>query len=314
MGTPEHNEALPPGSRVTWLRVLPRLHHAEESVQNPGTRTFSNVVYGGPRHGRWRGIDPLEYDVAPLQASPRVEFSGNAIVLTGVPETRGLPRRSAQANGAGTIFLAADVQLPGGARVATPGFESRDRLGLSESVARVSFRSGDDFLGFMSSYFGVPFLFGSTPHQVDRYVGVDCADVMIAAQRAAGRAGVFRRGRRMPYVSVSGISRHARAVTPPLRFTRTGTTTTAAGEPITLRFGDDVKPGDMIAIDYARSRDMPRSWDHIGALVADTSGDGVLNGGDTMRHMGLLGLTDESIRRHGPIRFRVWRWKHRYRP
>lgn len=44
-----------------------------------------------------------------------------------------------------------------------------------------------------------------------------------------------------------------------------------------------------------------------GALVAD-DGDGVLDGGDVLRHTGPLGLTDEPLTAQGPIRLRLHRF------
>ena len=51
-------------------------------------------------------------------------------------------------------------------------------------------------------------------------------------------------------------------------------------------------PGDLVTIDYVGAGDeaLPRAWDHIGALVADRNGNGVLDGADTLRHEAATGL------------------------
>ncbi|MEZ4395241.1 MAG: hypothetical protein R3A48_29520, partial [Polyangiales bacterium] len=54
---------------------------------------------------------------------------------------------------------------------------------------------------------------------------------------------------------------------------------------------------------------LPRAWDHIGALVEDRNRDGVLDGGDTLRHMGARGLDDTSLLHAGPMQIAVWRWR-----
>ena len=54
---------------------------------------------------------------------------------------------------------------------------------------------------------------------------------------------------------------------------------------------------------------LPRAWDHIGTLVRDADGDGVLSARDVMRHMGFLGLADEPLSVHGHVRLRIYRWR-----
>ena len=81
-----------------------------------------------------------------------------------------------------------------------------------------------------------------------------------------------------------------------------------------LRWGEDIRVGDMVAIDYSSAGDqLPRPWDHIGALLEDRGPegrpDGILGAEDMVRHMGNRGLTDERLRAHGRIRARIWRWR-----
>jgi hypothetical protein len=70
-----------------------------------------------------------------------------------------------------------------------------------------------------------------------------------------------------------------------------------------------VSPGDLLAIDYTTAgAQLPRPWDHIGALVGDHDGDARLSGGDLLRHMTPRGLLDLPLSGETPIRFRVWRF------
>ncbi len=283
---------LPDGAEVRWLRVRPHMQHEDTPPQNEGIRQYSNSVLFGPDHGRWIGLDSIEYETVALEARPGVEPAGRTLRLRASPD---------RDDGAGTLWIAAEVTLPGGAVVRTPDGDDRDRLGLVPSVMRVSFRAGDGLLGWLSTFFGVPNVFGSTRGQVERYVGADCADVLIGAARASGR-------RDLGYTSVVGIGRHARPVTGALLLHDDGRVTDEEGTVVTLRWGEDLRSGDLFAIDYARpgSR-LPRAWDHIGALTGDTDGDGRLGGADRLRHMTPLGLVDWPIEREAPIRFRVWR-------
>ena len=177
---------------------------------------------------------------------------------------------------------------------------------------RVSFRTGDDYLGWLSTYFNVPNVFGSAGpsdarHQTERYVGADCADVLVGALRAAGHTEAS-------YTSISGLDRLAEPVSAVLSMDAMGTVRDAAGEPHALRWGEDIAPGDLLVIDYSDDPDrkLPRSWDHLGALVEDRGEHGpdrVLDGNDLLRHVTALGLGDRPLRGQAPMRLRIWRWR-----
>jgi len=312
---------LPAGATVRWLQIVPHDEHTTTAAPNTTSTAFSNNVLFGPRHGQWIGFDRIEYDARPLPAPattttstaaaassaaspagpapPAVTITGPAITLARAGEDHG---------GAGSIWLAAEITMPDGTVLRTPSAGDVDMLGLSRRVLRVSFRESDDFVGWLSTYFHVPNVFGSsgpstTQHQTEIYTGADCADVLVGAQRAAGN-------RKLEYTSVAGIGTYARPLTDVLHLSADGVLDA------TLRWGDDVRRGDLVTIDYADDpgNALPRAWDHIGALVEDGrgpngKGDGILGGADVMRHMGFRGLHDEPLASQGAIRLRVWRWR-----
>ncbi len=288
---------LPEGVRVAWWRVEPRAEHVDRPSPNPGVTSFSNAVLFGPRHGRWLGYDALEYTQRPLGEALTREVSSAA-----PDDVSRDPHR-----GAGSSWYAARVTLADGAEVRTPDADRTDRLGLSPTVLRVSFREDDSFAGWLSTYFHVASVFGSNgptaaAHQTDRYTGADCADVLVGALRASGR-------RELAYTSVAGIGAYARPLTAALRVDAAGLTD-ARGERVTLRWGEHVRAGDLVTLDYLADADLmlPRAWDHIGALVSD-DGDGELSAGDVLRHMGGHGLEDSPLVHGGPMRVTVWRWR-----
>lgn len=290
---------LPDGASVRWVRVEPRLVHTSTPAPNPGIASFSNAVLTGPRHGAWLGYDVLEYDSLPLAPSASIAIEGATARVSAAHPTA---REHDLHGGAGSIWLAAIVTLADGTVLATPDGASVDRFGLSRSVMRVSFRTGDDYLGWLSTYFNVPNVFGSSggrgEHQTDRYVGADCADVLVGGRRAMGE--------RFAYASVAGIDTFARPVADALEQREDGS------ESVALRWGTDILPGDLVTIGYANPGDdaiLPRAWDHIGTLVRDADGDGLLSAGDVLRHMGFLGLSDEPLSVHGHVRLRVYRWR-----
>ncbi len=334
-----NGHALPSGARARWLEIVPRPEHVELAPPSPPYRTYTNARLGGPDHGRWIGQDVIEGDVVPLtigtsettltaDAASRPtgrRAAREASVGSRVGDPSGLhaPRGSGwrqpleeadqtrwrwtpSASELGTRWLAAEVTLPDGRVVKSPAEIGRG--GVTTRALRVSVRADDSFLGWLGSYFRVPYVFGSTPAQSESYRGIDCADVMVAAQRRVS-------GRALAYTSVQGLERHAVAVSEPFEVDRDGTLHDGARSPKVLRFGVDVRPGDLVAIDYADDPDgqLPRPWDHVGAVLEDRGpegrADGVLGAEDLVRHMGLRGLVDEPLARHGHVRLRIWRWR-----
>lgn len=253
------------------------------------------------------GYDLLEYSTVPLSPRGGTAFDGhNVVVERAVPTS---DRNATQ--GAGSNWFAAEVTLPDGTIIRTPRGDDVDRYGLEPAVMRVSFQTGDDYLGWLSTYFNVPSLFGSAGpsddrHQADRYVGADCPDVLVGALRASGQ-------RSAGYTSVSGLRRLADAATEPLRLDLDGLRT-LDGEPVDIVWNRDIRTGDLIAINYENdpSNQLPRRRDHIGALARDVGPlglpNGVLDSDDVMRHMSSMGLRDEPLWTQGSIRVRVWRW------
>lgn len=63
----------------------------------------------------------------------------------------------------------------------TPGIETAKIGGISPSVFRVSIRECDGYLGYLTTYFNVPGVFGSVPSQSNNYLGIDCVDALVAA-------------------------------------------------------------------------------------------------------------------------------------
>ncbi len=281
---------------ITWRTVEPRMVHGGDGAGD-APRPYTNAVLLGPTHGRWRGYDPIAYFERPVPRAtgPRL------VVRDSRPSDPALDVRG----GLGTLRYSARVELPGGA-VSTPGAEALEPTGIGPRVLRVSYRAGDDLPGWLAAYFNVPQVFGSAGgpgnHQTDRFVGADCADVVVGALRAAGRRDVA-------YTSVGGLSRYARFVSDVLLQLDDGRIVSAddARRPTTLRFGRDVQRGDIVILDYVGFAGLPRAWDHVGVL-GDDDGDGVLDAGDPLYHMGLdRGLTVEPLSAQGFVRLRVLR-------
>jgi hypothetical protein len=150
----------------------------------------------------------------------------------------------------------------------SPGLERTDARGLSPDVFRVSIRQDDGYLGFLTAFFNVPGLFGSTIYQSENFIGIDCADVLVAAfslwkgKKMAVNESVRSVVKKFPMVKGFGL---------------------AQGNPsIAITWNNVVFPGDFIAVKYEGGE----FFQHIGALYQDSNGNGLLDGDDMVLHAG----------------------------
>jgi hypothetical protein len=296
----------PADLHFAWSLVEPYPHHVALPPPNPGNPAYSNALLFGPHHGRWLGYDTIEYHETPLpdEIGPRMTV------------TRVMPS-DAHVNvhdGLGTmryeVAITGTLAAAGGAfSAASPGAESREAHGISPRVMRVSVRRGDDLPGLMSAFYNVPNVFGSggtgDHHQTDLFQGADCADVIIGALRAVGV--------KLPYASVKGLFAYARPVTGKLLLDEAGLRAWTDGKPgvaVHLRFASDVRPGDIMLIDYVNAADLPRTWDHVAIVARDAGARGEFDGKTPVMHMGYLyGLTEASAASEGPAVVQFLRWK-----
>ncbi len=292
---------------VRWSYVEPYAWRPADqpAVNGATTPYYSNVVSGGDHHGDWLG-----WDVIPYFATAIGDWSSDAAARRR-PATANPPRAEDDVfGGLGTMRYQVEVRFDDldGATLASPGIDAVDTYGIEASVHRVSIRRDDTYLGWLTSYFLVPEVFGSAGpgenHQTERYVGVDCADVLIGALHAQGHEEV-------PYGSVSALDRHATPVAGPAELDEDGK---AVDADIT-----GVLPGDIIRIDYtgAWAGSTPRTWDHVAVFYEDRSdpegplegrADGRLDGFDLVVHLGHPRLTIEPLGRQCPMRIDVLRW------
>jgi hypothetical protein len=286
---------------VHWYRVEPRMQHTATAAPNPSIAVYANAVVFGPRHGHWIGFDRLEYFETPIAGdAARLELDGAA-------PTEGAPRPD-PFTALGTMRLAARIEL-GKERAYTPGAEDAPAGQISERVFRYTYRTDDSFLGWLTSYFNVPYLFGSAGKgpraQAERYVGADCADVLVAALRRAGR-------RDLEYSSVQGLADSMQRVAGPVLIGGKN------GSVSSLKVGHDLLPGDLLALDYVDAAELPRSLDHIVAFVQDRgpggAADGVLGPEDLVADSGdASGLKFDALMGQGLVRVTVLRPRPRTR-
>jgi hypothetical protein len=238
-----------------WRRVEPLLEHTKTPAPNADIKVYANAIIFGEHHGKWIGYDKLESIETALPGD------GSSLVVRDAQPSAAInaPDRGEQKS-LGIMRLAAMVTVAG---------ESRSTPAELERAFRYTYRSGDDFLGWLWTYYNVPYLFGSVTRQVDSYYGADCADVLVAALR--------RTGVKMAYTNVVGLVDRLPHTAPPAVLEQCQPDK-APCKPTALRWGRDVRPGDLIALDYVGADELPRAWDHIVAAVQDSGPDGKPDG------------------------------------
>ncbi|MBZ5708764.1 hypothetical protein K7C98_05820 [Nannocystis pusilla] len=287
-----------PAARVRWRRVEPRMQHVATAPPNPDIAIYANAVVFGPSHGAWLGYDRLEYFETPVPAGDDrwtltvrdARPSDLALADARLPEYRDL----------GTMRLAATVTGPDAVARPTPDADDTPRGEIAGDVFRYSVRSGDGLFGWLTSWFNVPYVFGSAGvgarSQAERRVGADCADLIVAGLRRAGR-------RDLAYSSVGGLVRSLQRVTGPL---------------VVHARGDALadyapQPGDILALDYIDVAALPRPWDHIVVLAVDRGpgggpADGRLGPDDLVADIGdAQGLKFAPLGDQGDVRVLVLR-------
>ncbi|MCY1079244.1 hypothetical protein [Archangium lansingense] len=250
-----------PNATIRWYRIYADLSRYYKNANHPWE----------PSPYAWAGWGKIPYlreelrslrgrwEISPLDASGRV-LRGEELE----PHPAKAPH---YVEDVGTFWFQAEVE-EGGATSRSPGLEQSDYRGLSPKVFRVSIREGEGYLGYVTSFFNVPGLFGSVPHQSYHYIGVDCADVLMAA-----RARWMGQPLERDFNVAALVEEFPRAVTVQLR----------QGVPErALPIGESVRPGDLLAVRYPRAR----QFQHVGVFYSDENANGLLDADDLVLHAG----------------------------
>jgi len=152
--------------------------------------------------------------------------------------------------------------------LATPGIDARRGRasgGLTDAVARVSIRTDDSYLGYLTEMYGQPYIWasaGTSPksHQSERLEGSDCADFVVYGAR--------RMGADIPYMWTGGLPTVTKLLAPGGTRSEDGIYRDAKGAALPF-----TKIGDIVLF--------PR---HVGVLTADRGQPGILDDQDLMMH------------------------------
>jgi len=256
-----------PGATIRWYQIFPDI---SQFYQNANHFKSKNPY-------KWRGFDKIVYERQEIsqfrdqwEIRPFEDSSG----LPENPWSRDVVVSLLYQKELGSFWFQVEIETEDQIIRKSPGIEDSNKKGLSPKVFRVSIREKDGYLGYLTSYFNVPALFGSVTYQSDNYIGSDCADVLVTAY------GKWK-GKR--------VRRNYNVAMLVNKLPKRGEFDLVdGGVPTkTLTWGKDVRPGDFLAVKYPGEK----QFQHIAALSDDANNNGVLDEGDRVLHAGLLPLT-----------------------
>jgi hypothetical protein len=255
------------GATIRWYFIFADLSH---NYQNANTPWQDNPY-------KWTGFDRIEYYRIEIQElrnqsetnpMPYLEVSRQHIVKWREKFALNSTGCEFYHSDVGTFWVQVEVEDNKGIRH-SPGMEDRGEGGLSRSVFRMSIRSDDSYLGYLSALYNVPGVFGSVLSQSVHHLGADCADVLMTA---------WSEWKRRPLRTNYNVQMLV------CKFHQVAKTKIIAGVPDrTIRWGADIQPGDFIAVSYSEDA---KKYHHIGALLFDENGNGILDAKDSILHAG----------------------------
>ena len=252
---------------IRWFQIIPDTSQDYKNANHPWE----------PNPYQWVGFGEIQYqrvEITQFYNQPEVQIS-SAVLKDPTPEISPFYHHDL-----GSFWFDVELTLTDGSVVKTAGLEKNDNRGLSPKVFRISYVTDNAYLGYLTSFFNVPGLFGSVPYQSKNYIGADCADVLMAANAILTKTKLedFNVAR-----LVKTFPRHAKL-------------NVSNGQPDKeLRWGEDVHPGDFIAVRYS-----PRQqYAHIGALYKDENQNGLLDKEDGVLHAGPQALHYSQLKEGG---------------
>jgi hypothetical protein len=248
---------------IRWYQIIPDITQQYNNAYWPWDdkaykwKGFDKIGYAKKELTRFRGkwqINPLAKPAAAKRTAAKT--AADKIALSPFYH-----------KDIGSFWYQAIV-VTGGKLQRSAGIEDATHQGISPAVFRVSVRESDGYIGYLTSFYNVPGLFGSVNAQSSNYIGVDCADVLMAA---------YAKWKNKPLSKNYNVSMLASGFTKVAEFDMSGGTC-----PKDLKWNTTIKPGDFIAVKYPSSR----QYAHIGALHSDTNKNGKLDENDQIIHAG----------------------------
>lgn len=273
---------------IRWYQVEPYLEHQRgpgRDPEFPDMRLYTNAHFPWCRLNRgWIGVDRIEYARQEIPAA-RGQWTWEA-------NAKSTTDRNALPQGLGVMRFQVEVTCQGKIW-SSPGLASRDQHGLTQDVFTLVRLQEDSLVGWLTGYFNVPGLHGSVAAQADRFLGVDCADLVVAGARRSFLTNAA-------YTNVAGLTQIMKLVWKGKDVLKDGAMTFGPG-------GAD--RGDAVLLDYPPYG----SFDHVGTLYEDHNHNGKLDASDVFLHAGplephLSPVGEDGILGDPQTRIEIRRW------
>ncbi|MEN8128576.1 MAG: hypothetical protein ABFR90_12355 [Planctomycetota bacterium] len=248
------------GASVRWYQIFPDI-----------TQRYNNAYWPNePKAYQWKGVDKISYlreEILDFRNQWTVSLYKDNRFQYRLPKN--MITRSRFFNpSAGSFWYQVEI-LKDGQIFRSPGIEESTEQGLSADVFRLTLcLDKADYINHLTGFFNVPGIFGSTIRQSSHYIGVDCADVLMAA---------YAKWKKLPNEKNYNVAMLVN------KFPKASEFNLQNGDPDTaILWGKHVRVGDFIAVRYKGAR----SYQHIGALYSDRNKDGSLDASDLVIHAG----------------------------
>jgi hypothetical protein len=240
---------------IKWYQIIPNTSKFYKNANHP----WEENAYQWSDYGK---IDYNRVEIKSFENKKEVELTSKIL-----EENR--PKNNKYYNSKlGSFWFEVEVVKTNGKVVKTKGIKNVERKGLSPKVFRVSYMASDDYIGYLTTFFNVPGIFGSMPYQSRNYIGVDCADVLVATSKVMNKQKNTKN-----YNVVMLVDKFKTKVK----------TKIVRGTPIKkLIWGKEFKKGDFIAVKYRENG----RYAHIGMLYTDENNNGILDKEDSIINAG----------------------------
>lgn len=278
---------------ISWYKIEPLMQHREKGNDPtvPDYLWYTNAYTpSSPKISQgWIDFDRVVYQKT--QVSLEQTIQGNAHPVQPEYDLH---------NGLGAMRYMVKMQYDG-KKYRTADEKTLNYLGISEKVFRLTVRADDSYLGYATSYFNVPGIYGSHERQVDRYIGVDCADLVVGAHRR------WKPEKDTKYTGVNGLRKIMKAQGTKYALFRNGRVAEAKSNN-TMK--NTFKKGMIVMFDYPGSR---MGWyDHVAIMYKD-NGNNVIDGNDLILHCGPMEPRITKLKSQGGVldfptivRFYTW--------
>jgi len=252
---------------IQWYQIIPDTSKYYKNANHP----WEKNPY------KWIGFGKIEYKKVEIKSFA----NRKEVELTSKILKANTPKNNPYYNSKlGSFWFEAEATLKNGKKVTTAGIKNITYRGLSTKVFRVSYLNSYDYIGYLTTFFNVPGIFGSISYQSKNYIGVDCADVLMAT------SAVMNKKRLKDYNVAMLVAKLKKEAVLEIK----------NGNPNKkLKWGKDFQRGDFIAVKYRPNG----RYAHIGMLYRDENKNGVLDSPDTIINAGPTALHIRTLKQGG---------------